>query len=149
MIKDIIQKNLVTCEPDAHVDQVAKIMDEKNVGCVMVLDNNKPRGLITDRDIVLRCIAKNVDVNDCTVEQVMSDALDVAKETDGIYDVIQKMQEKKVRRMPVVDGRGHAVGIVTFSDLVSLLAKEFYQLTNTMAPTEEEEDRGYTDEMAA
>jgi predicted transcriptional regulator len=142
MIRDIIgQRNLITCEPDAKVSDVAQLMGNKNVGAVMVMSGDKPRGIITDRDIVLRCIAKNVDVNDCTVEQVMSESVAVVKDTDGIYDCIKQMHDCHCRRMPVVDGQGKAVGIISFGDLLAVLSKEFVTLVEANTPLEKHEDR--------
>jgi CBS domain-containing protein len=141
MLKDIMCRDLVTVEPDAKVSEVAKVMERENVGCVLILDNGKPRGLLTDRDIVTRCIAKNVDVDDCTVENIMTESLEVVKETDGIFDCIETMHGAGVRRIPVVNEQGRAVGLISFGDLLAVLSKEFSELTATTTPREEEERR--------
>lgn len=140
MLKDILskQQSLVTCAPDARVADIAKIMAEKDVGSVLVLsDDNKPRGLLTDRDIVLRCIAQNIDVTDCTVENIMTESLATCNDTDGLFDCIQKMRENRVRRIPVVDQSGKAVGIISFGDLIAVLSKELVALSETTTPLEE------------
>jgi len=137
MLKDIVERKLVTIEPDAKVADAAKLMEKENVGSVLILDNGKPRGLLTDRDIVVRCIAKNVDVDDCSVENVMTESLHTVKEVDGIFDCIKAMREAGVRRIPVVDNKGHAVGIISFGDLLAVLGKEIYEVTQTTTPREE------------
>lgn len=140
MLRDILNhSDLVTVEPDAKVIEVAKLMERENVGCVLVLSEGKPRGLITDRDIVVRCIAKNVDVSDCTVEQVMTESVETAKDTDGVFDCIRKMRDAGVRRMPVVDDEGKAVGIITAGDLLAMLSKEFATLAQGTTPLEEQQ----------
>jgi CBS domain-containing protein len=134
MLKNILNNiELITCQPDAKISDVAKMMADHNVGAVLVLDedSDKPRGILTDRDIVVRCLAKNLDINDTTVENVLSESLATVKETDGIYDCIQKMRESGVRRMPVVDHEGKAVGVVSFGDLLAVLSEEFAALTET------------------
>lgn len=141
MLKDIVDRRLVSISPDSKVAEAAQLMANEDVGCVVVLENNKPRGLLTDRDVVVRCIAKNVDVDDCTVENVMTESLSTVKESDGIFDCIEKMQTAGVRRMPVVNEQGEAVGIISFGDILALLGKEFYQLTLGTTPAAETEEK--------
>lgn len=134
MIRDIIRQGkqkLVCVEPDAKVSEVAQEMQKNDVGCVLVLTNGRPRGLITDRDIVVRCVARNLDVNDTTVENVMSESPECCNETDGVFEVIRKMRDSGVRRMPVVDQNGDAVGVISFGDLLRILAKELGTLVES------------------
>ena len=135
MLKDIVSPDLVTVEPHATLMDVARLMESRNVGCVLVLSNGKPRGLITDRDIVVRCLAANLDANDTTVENVLTESLATCSENDGIFDCIRKMRSSGVRRMPVVDQAGKAVGIVTFGDLIAILSKELSVLSEAATPT--------------
>jgi CBS domain-containing protein len=137
MLKDIINRNLLAIEPDAKVSDAAKLMASEDVGCVLILDNGKPRGMITDRDIVVRCLAKNIDVDDCTVENVMTESLETVKDTDGIFDCIEMMKGAGVRRVPVVDERGMAIGLVSFGDLLAVLSKELSELTSETTPASE------------
>jgi CBS domain-containing protein len=135
MIREILNdQELITCEPDAKVSDAAKLMADRNVGAVMVLTNDRPRGIITDRDITVRCVGRNLDVSDTTVEQVMTESLDMIRDTDGIYDCIKKMQEAKVHRMPVIDDDGKAVGIISYGDLLAILSKELSILTSHNMP---------------
>jgi signal-transduction protein with cAMP-binding, CBS, and nucleotidyltransferase domain len=137
MIRDLIQNNkLVTVEADARIPEVARKMMDQNVGAVLVVDeeDGKPRGIITDRDIVLRCIAKNIDVNDCTVEQVLSETVETVSDTAGVFDCIHKMREAGVRRMPVTDEHGRTVGMVSFGDLLGMLSTEFSELAESLTP---------------
>jgi len=139
MLKDIVSRKLVACDPDSKVSYAAKLMDQENVGCVLILDNDKPRGLLTDRDIVVRCVAQHVDVDDTTVENVMTESLATVRETDGIFDCIEIMHGAKVRRIPVVDEMNHVVGIVSFDDLLSVLGREMYELSGITTRAEEAE----------
>lgn len=142
MLRDFLNnQTLVTLDPNASVSEAARLMERKNVGTILVLTDGKPRGILTDRDIVVRCLAKNIDVADCTIENVMTESLEVCKYTDGIFECIQKMKDAKVRRIPVVDDSGKAIGIISFGDLLGVLSKEFIDLTQTTTPLEEE--RGY------
>ena len=142
MLRDILGgQKLVTCEPDAKVVEVSRMMADHNVGTVLVLSNDKPRGILTDRDIVVRCIAQNIDVEDCTVEQIMTESVETVHDTDGLFDCIMKMKRAKVRRIPVVDDAEKAIGLISFGDLLGVLSKEFVELTQTTTPLEEQGQR--------
>jgi CBS domain-containing protein len=134
MLKEIVNRDLVTLEPHQSVQDAAKLMEERGVGCVLVLSNGKPRGLLTDRDIVLRCVAHNLDVSDTTIENILSESLATVRETDGIFECIEKMHAAGVRRVPVVGADGKAVGVVCFDDLVRLLSQELSALAEGAAP---------------
>jgi CBS domain-containing protein len=131
MLRDIINREVVSVDPDTKIDHVAKLMKEKDVGAVLVLSDGKPRGIITDRDIVLRCVAENLDSSDCSVESLVTDSVEVCKDSDGLYDCIEKMSASQVRRIPVVDQNGQVIGIVSFGDVLSVLSKELSELTST------------------
>jgi CBS domain-containing protein len=129
MLKEIVSRNLVIAEPDASIAEIARLMADRGVGAVLILSEGKPRGIITDRDIVLRCVADHLDPEDTTVENVLTESLQTVSETDGLYDVVRKMRESKVRRIPVVDKDGAAIGIVSFGDVVAIIAKELSELS--------------------
>jgi CBS domain-containing protein len=129
MLKEIVSRNLVTADPDAKISEIARLMADRGVGAVLILSEGKPRGIITDRDIVLRCVADHLDTEDTTVENVLSESVQTVSETDGLYDVIHTMREARVRRIPVVDGSGKAIGLVSFGDVISILAKEMTELS--------------------
>ncbi|MGK5084057.1 CBS domain-containing protein [Bdellovibrionota bacterium FG-1] len=131
MIKDILSGELVSVEPNTKVQKVAELMAAKNVGCVVVLDGKKPRGVITDRDIVVRCFAKNLDMARTLAKDVSTDPLVTCRDTDGFFDCIKKMQNAGVRRIVVVDQHAAAIGVVSFGDLIGVLAKEFYLISET------------------
>ena len=141
MLKQLINRHLVCVEPQTKISEVAKVMAQEDVGCVLVLDNGKPRGLITDRDIIVRCLAKNIDVEDCTVENVMTESLETVKSTDGVFDCIQTMRKAGVRRIPVVDEWGQVEGVISFGDLLAMLSKEFSELTETTTAAKEFESK--------
>ena len=140
MLSEIIRRDVVNVEPDTTVTQAARIMAERGVGALLVLNEGRPRGILTDRDIVVRCVAPRVDVDDCTVEQIMTESVEAVRETDGIFDVIQKMRRAQVRRIPVVDAHGNAVGILSFGDLVAILSREMMELAKGTTPAAEDSD---------
>ena len=118
------QTNVVSVKPDATVQFVAELMKEKNIGCVVVTQNHKPVGIVTDRDIALRGVSLCGDPGEALIESVMSTDILTIRKDAGIFDAIQEMKSAGVRRMPIVDSAGRLVGLVTVDDLIRLLARE-------------------------
>jgi CBS domain-containing protein len=140
MLRDIISPNLVTIRPDADVREVAELMDSRNVGSVLVLEGGKPVGIVTDRDIVVRCLSQSkTPVENFKVSDVMTESLHTVRDTEGFYDVIKKMRDEKIRRMPVVNDQGKPVGIITFGDVIGILAKALAGIASTTTAVGEEE----------
>jgi signal-transduction protein with cAMP-binding, CBS, and nucleotidyltransferase domain len=134
MIKDLLVGELVTIAPQATLQEAASLMESRNVGALVVIsesDVGKPRGILTGRDIVVRCLAKNLDVS-TTVENVLTESLETCPDTAGIYECISLMRKAGVRRIPVVDSAGNAIGLVSFNDLVAILSKELFTLTGDL-----------------
>jgi CBS domain-containing protein len=120
----VCQTNVVSVKPDATVQFVAELMKEKNIGCVVVTENHKPVGIITDRDIALRSASLCGEPEMALIESIMSRDISTIKKDTGIFDAIQEMKAAGVRRMPIVDSSGRLVGLLTVDDLIRLLARE-------------------------
>ena len=120
-IQDIMTTNPRSVTPDATVREAAQLMKDENVGIVPVVDGQSDRkliGLVTDRDIAIRCIAEGKD-GTCRVRDVMSsDDLATCSTNDDVDDVMETMSSEQVRRIPVVDERGSLLGIVSQADIV-------------------------------
>ncbi|NYT16449.1 MAG: CBS domain-containing protein [Methanomicrobiales archaeon] len=118
------QTNVLSVKPDATVRFVAGLMNEKNIGCVVVTENHKPVGIVTDRDIALRGEMLCGDPDTTLIGSIMTrDIVTIRKDT-GIFEAIQEMKSAGVRRMPIVDGAGRLVALLTVDDLIRLLARE-------------------------
>lgn len=113
-IQDIMTRNVETCSLLDNVFEVAVKMKEWNVGVVPIVDNDKLVGMITDRDIVLRCIAEKHPASS-KVEEIMSSNLITVSPESTTREAIQLMAEHQIRRLPVVEG-GRLVGIVALGD---------------------------------
>ena len=118
------QTNVVSVKPDATVQFVAGLMKEKNIGCVVVTDNHRPVGIVTDRDIALRSDTLCDQPDLILIETVMTRDIITIRKDAGIFDAIQEMKTLGVRRMPIVDSGGRLVGLLTVDDLIRLLARE-------------------------
>ncbi|MBY6276701.1 MAG: CBS domain-containing protein [Symbiobacterium thermophilum] len=107
-----------TCAPDTPVSEVARIMEEADCGFVPVVDGGRVAGVITDRDIVLRAVARGRDIRTTTARECMtSPAVTVGPDTDA-HAAADLMADKQIRRLCVVDG-GRLVGVVALGDLAT------------------------------
>jgi len=116
--RDIMTRNVTTCQRDTPIAQVARIMRDEDIGAVPVIaGDGKLEGIITDRDIIVSGL--NSDKNDAELraEDCMSTDLFTANQNDRIVEVINEMGDHKVRRVPVVDSRDRLVGIVSMADI--------------------------------
>jgi CBS domain-containing protein len=116
-------ENPTTVEASATLVDAAKIMKQENIGDVLVVENGKVQGIVTDRDIVVRAIAAGDDPSRTSVREMASTDLEVLDPDDSIEDAIRKMEEAAVRRLPVVED-GKPVGIVTLGDLARVQDKD-------------------------
>ena len=113
------------------------MMRSEDVGTVLVTDDNKPVGIITDRDLVLRCLAPGKDCSRVSVEEIMSTPIQLIKQDASILDLIEEMSEQKLRRICIVDENEEAIGVVSMADVFELLAYEVGQLSNALGERHE------------
>jgi len=133
-IGDICNRDVITVHREDTVLQAAKLMRQQHVGDVVVMDQRDgkeiPIGIVTDRDVVVELVAPELDPSIITVGDIMVPELAKVKEGSGVFEAIQTMCDKGVRRLPVVtDDNEELAGIVTLDDLMMLLAEEFGALT--------------------
>lgn len=142
-IGEICNREVVVAQPDDSALDAAKLMRQNHVGDVLVVEERDgkrvPVGIVTDRDLIMEIIAPELDPNVITVGDIMPLEFSTVKESVGVYEAIQYMRAKAVRRMPVVDDSGALVGIVTFDDLLVLLAEEFNALARLVAREQQKE----------
>jgi CBS domain-containing protein len=94
-------------------------MDELNVGVIPVCEGEKVVGMVTDRDIVVRGVARKVDTRSMKLVDVMSTDVRCAHEDDDIDQVLGQMAQTQIRRMPVLDRKEQLVGIVSLGDIAA------------------------------
>ena len=127
-IGEFCTREVVIAEKDTGIVELAQLMRKYHVGDVVVVekhvDRMVPLGIITDRDIVVELIAKEVDLESVSSGDVMSTELITGKQNDGLWDTLQPMRSQGIRRLPVVSEEGSLEGILTVDDLIELLAEE-------------------------
>ncbi len=116
-VKEVMTSDPASCAPDTTLPEVAKMMVDKDCGEIPVLENKIPVGVITDRDIVCRLIAKNINPLESTAADCMSTPVVTVTPDISLEECSRIMQEKRIRRVPVVDEKGACCGIVALADI--------------------------------
>ena len=115
-IREVMSSKPVTLDPGATIRQAAQLMRDHQVGDVIVVENDRIAGMVTDRDIVVRAVAESHDPAQVTVGDIATTQLNCLAPTDSVEEAIRLMREQAVRRIPVVEG-DRCVGVVTIGDL--------------------------------
>lgn len=115
-ISEVMTTNVKVVRPDEPVQNAAKMMAEMDVGAIPVCDGRRLQGMITDRDITIRATAEGRG-GDTPVKEVMTTDVIWCSEEDDTQDVLQRMADAQVRRIPVIDQERNLVGIVALGDL--------------------------------
>lgn len=114
---DIMTNRVVSIEQHEPVSAAARLLKNCNVGSVPVCDEKgRLRGIVTDRDIVLRCVATGGDPQETKVSEIMSRGISTVSPFDELSSAVQLMSEDQIRRLPVIDD-GRLVGMVTLCDM--------------------------------
>jgi CBS domain-containing protein len=116
-VRDVMVRDVVTIDSSTTLIEAAQKMRDGNVGMLPVVENGRLRGVVTDRDLVVRAMARNMDATSTPVRYVCTDDLASARPDWSIEEAMQAMSESQVGRLPVVDDDERVIGIVTLSSL--------------------------------
>lgn len=120
LVKDIMSSPVFTIDEDAAVDEAARLMDEHELGCVIVASKEgKPLGIITERDLVTRVLAKNAKASKLSAKDVMTSPLITVDPDETLSDAAKRMSDLNVRRLGVMY-KGNLVGIVSSKDILAI-----------------------------
>ena len=131
-VEDLARRDVITASPDESVHELATMMDEEDVGSVVIADGDTPVGIVTDRDLTMQVIAERADPEEITAEDVMSDELRTIPHDAGFYEATELMSTHGIRRIPVTDSDDQLAGIITADDLNELLADEHQELADVV-----------------
>ena len=115
-VRDVMTANPIALPATSSVVDAARTMRDANIGNVIVVDNGRICGIVTDRDITVRGVAEGKDVSSLKLRDICSQEITTLSPTDSVDDAVRLMREKAIRRLPVVEG-GKPVGIVSLGDL--------------------------------
>ena len=132
-IRDVMTKDAMLCNPNDPIRKAAQLMKECDCGIVPVTDGDRLVGMLTDRDIAVRCIAEGKGA-DCKVGEAMTREVKYCFEDEDIGHVAENMGEIQVRRLPVMDRNKRLVGIVSLADLTREQPDTAQALYNVVQP---------------
>ncbi len=131
-IYTVCQTNVVSVSPHTTIAFVADLMKEKNIGCVIITEDHKPVGIVTDRDLALRANISKEEKDSAPVSSIMTTDVQIIRKDTGIFQAVQVMKTSRVRRLPVVDMGGRLVGLITVDDILRLLARELGEIARVI-----------------
>ncbi len=118
-LKEIMTKDPITVRPDDSAQKAAGLMKDNHIGPIPVLDQERKLiGMVTDRDLAIKVVAEGRSA-DTKVSDVMSRDLFTCGPDDNVKEAIRTMETHQVRRVPIVDDKGHLLGIVAQADLAT------------------------------
>jgi CBS domain-containing protein len=144
-LRDLMTTDLVVIEENCTLREAASKMEEVGTGVLPVVrensDNNQPIGMVTDRDIVIRAIAKGQDPNTATVNDVITRETIFCYEQDDVRDAFEKMRDNGINRLLIMDEQKKLCGIVSMADIVSHLPEDMWDQMPEVAGNENQEKR--------
>ena len=121
VVKDVMSSPVVTLDEDATSNKVADLMDENNLGCVIVTNKTgKPVGIITERDLVIRVLAKNLKPDAVKAKEIMTSPLVTIEPEATISEAARRMSRLNIRRLGVIY-KGNLVGVVSSKDILGVM----------------------------
>jgi len=110
--------------PTASLIEVAQTMRDKDIGAVPIGENDRLIGMVTDRDIVVRGLAQGKDLSNMTARDVMTEGIVYCYANEDLGDALRIMEDKKIRRLPVLDENKRMVGMLSMGDVSSAASDE-------------------------
>lgn len=136
-VGEICTREVVCANTETTIAAAAKLMRQYHIGDVIVTreENGRriPLGIVTDRDVVISVVAPELNPNTLTVGDIMGPELVTAGETEDVFDAVQRMRNKGVRRIPIVQEDGGLAGILSIDDVIEVLAEEMNQLARLIS----------------
>lgn len=130
----ICNRKVIHADLETGVIDAARMMREQHVGSLIVTCREaaglRPVGIITDRDLVVEVMAEEIEPQRLALEDAMSGHPLIAYESDDSYEVLERMREKGVRRIPVVNSEGYLVGVLAIDDILRMI---FHELGNLVS----------------
>ncbi|MGQ9530008.1 MAG: CBS domain-containing protein [Candidatus Bathycorpusculaceae bacterium] len=121
LVKDVMSSPVVTIEEDAPVNKTAELMEKHGLGCIIVTNKEgKPLGIITERDLVVRVLAKNVKPDSIQTKEVMTSPLITIEPDETISEAARRMSRLDIRRLGVVY-RGQLIGLISSKDILAVM----------------------------
>ena len=116
-VKEMMHKGVEWVSPDTPVATLAKKMLQHDVGALPIGENDRLIGMVTDRDIAMRGVAKGKDISKLTAGDIMTKSVIWCRDTENVDDAARIMEKKRIRRLPVIDEHKRMVGMLSLGDI--------------------------------
>jgi CBS domain-containing protein len=117
-VKNAMHQGVTWVAPSTPINQLACLMEHQDIGAIPIGENDRLIGMVTDRDIVCRCLAAGLDPSTTTAREVMTEGIHFCFDRQDVKDAARIMERKKVRRLPVVDHKKkRMVGMLSLGDV--------------------------------
>ncbi|HEY9446281.1 MAG TPA: CBS domain-containing protein [Burkholderiales bacterium] len=137
-VKDLMTADPACCDPDTGLGDVAKMMLDNDCGAIPVVEDGKPVGIVTDRDITCRAVAEGRNPLEMTASEIMSAPVDSVTADVSLEDLCELMEDEQIRRVVVVDEEGRVCGIVAQADIAEYADDEVAEVVEKISePTEQ------------
>ena len=123
-VKDVMHKGAEWVEPDTSIPKLATTMKKEDIGAIPVGENDKLIGMVTDRDITVRAVANGGDMSKLTARDVMTNGIIFCRDDEDLDDALRIMEDKKIRRLPVINGDKRMVGMLSIGDIADAASHE-------------------------
>lgn len=117
MIKEVMNRDVIAAKPEMSVREAAKVMSKYHIGSLIVLEEEKIAGIITEGDILRKVIVEGKDLDETRIKEIMTENVITITPDKTIDDAVKIMTEKKIKKLPVVDN-DKLIGIITASDIM-------------------------------
>jgi CBS domain-containing protein len=134
--QDIMVDKVITAKKDASLEHAVKLMNKHEIGCLVVVEDEKPVGIITERDLLKRCLAKSKELRNMKVSDVMSRPLVAVGPKTEIEEAAKVMCQKKIKKLPIVE-EGRLRGLITLTDILRIqpqLIRMYQIFSSDLAP---------------
>ena len=118
LVRDVMSKEVKVVRPDTSIKEVVATMNKFDIGSIVVVQGDRPVGIITERDILRRLVEPCLAPETLTARQIMSSPVLTTSETANIEETAKLMARKRVKRLPVINN-GKLVGMITYTDIVA------------------------------
>ena len=120
-ISDYMTRPVITAKRTDAIRSAVVKMDHYNIGSLVIVDNKKPVGIMTERDVMRKAIAKSMDLDKTSCEKIMTKKIETVTEKATLIEIASLMKAKTMRRIVVINSKGEVAGIVTSKDLIDIL----------------------------
>lgn len=116
-VREVMTDDVQIVSPEQTIQEAARVMEDIDCGVLLVGEDDRLIGMVTDRDITVRAVARGKPPDQCTVREVMSPGIKYVYQDEAVEDITRNMSRLQVRRLPVLNRKKRLVGIVSLGDL--------------------------------